>query len=136
MGRHRKGGRRSETSEEHHHGHRGWRGKHGLFVGTRHKDLFQYSEENSDRHNDWILGFRPKSDGDILDITTLLGPGVTLDTLNNFVKVKTFGCMTRLTIDVGDSSATKHIWLVGTRIRGIDELKDLAVSRQFVFSNE
>lgn len=134
----RSGGRRGHKhgqSDEYRDAYQRWLGEHRLFIGSRHQDRFQYSEDDPVGSTDWLIGYNPSRHGDILDITALLDANATVDTLGDYVGVKNYGRSTLLTIDIGETGETKNIWLIGTRIRNIDELKELAASGKFVFSN-
>jgi len=113
-----------------------WSGKHRLFIGSHGRDHFNYTDDTTTVGRDWIVGYRPDRHGDVLDITAIISDQITLDTLGDYIEVERYRGGTMLTIDRGDGSDPKEIWLLGTRINGIEGLKELALSGTFVFSNK
>ncbi|WP_419904915.1 cadherin domain-containing protein [Kiloniella sp.] len=112
----------------------GW---HRLFIGLRGQNHFRYNESEPDSGRDWIVGYRPGREGDILDITPLLASEANIDNLDQYISLKRSRGGTLLQIDRdGNGSIDKEILLIGTRIKNFDDLKELVENGNLVISDE
>ena len=97
-----------------------------LVAGRGRHDVFFYGADRLDGRVDWLVGFHPDRQNDILDLSEFFSVPVSRDTLGEFVTVVQRPYGTALFIDVdGDGDTDKQIVLVGRRISGVDGLTAL-----------